>query len=42
MDFLRCLWCLEGLLLGVVVGRKGLSGYNVLPEGDCAALQVGC
>ena len=28
--FLKCLLCLEGLLLGVVIGRKNLSKYNIL------------
>jgi hypothetical protein len=32
--FLKCLWCLEGLRLGVVIGRKHLSKYNILQEKD--------
>jgi hypothetical protein len=40
--FLKCLWCLEGLLLGVVIGRKNLSKYNILQENDRAPPQVNC
>ena len=40
--FLKCLWCLEGLLLGVVTGRKNLSKYNILQENDLAPPQVNC
>jgi hypothetical protein len=36
------LMCLEGLLLGVVIGRKNLSKYNILPENDHAPPQVNC
>jgi hypothetical protein len=40
--FLKCLWCLEGLLLGVVIGKKNLSKYYILPENNHAPSQVNC
>ena len=33
---------LEGLLLGVIIGKKNLSEYYILPENDHAPPQVNC
>ena len=38
--FLKCLYCLEGLLLGVVIERKTLSSYNIFKENGHAKCQV--
>jgi hypothetical protein len=40
--FLKCLWCSEGLVSGVVIGRKNLFKYNILQENDHAPPQVNC
>ena len=38
--FLKCLKCLDGLLLGVVVRRKTLSSYNIFKANDHGKCQV--
>ena len=36
-----CLWCLDRLLLGIVIRMKTLSKYNILKENDLAKCQLG-